>query len=562
MFAHLGPETLLVAISLLLALVYPELGVRGFTRVERTLAAVARCRSLSVLLCGVSALALRLALLPWLPIPKPFINDEFSFLLAGDTFAHGRLANPVHPMWIHFETFHVIFHPTYASMYPPLQGIFLAAGQVIAGHPFWGVWFSVGLMCSAICWMLQGWMPPSWALLGGMLPVMRFGVLSYWDNSYWGGALAATGGALVLGALPRIMRHQRVRDGLVMAIGIAMLANTRPYEGMVLTLVVGMRLAIWVVRNKPEIGALLRRVAIPALLVLVAAGSGTAYYFWRVTGHALTMPQQLNRDTYAIAKYFYWQKPYPQPAYHHKEISDFYHREYDDFWRARSISSMPQFLMMGARIWIFYISPTLTIPLFFLGRTVRDRRVRFLVIATTTGFASSAVVVFFNTHYVAPVVCGLVGLLVQNMRHLRLWKFEGRPTGEFLVRAIVLISIIMIGIQTRTLAALPKPGSWEAIAPERASIIAQLESLPEPELVLVRYSPAHFCLNEWVYNLSDIDHQKVIWARDMGDNQNEELLRYYSGRRVWLLDADALPPKLWAYSQITQQVSATGARRF
>jgi hypothetical protein len=218
--------------------------------------------------------------------------------------------------------------------------------------------------------------------------------------------------------------------------------------------------------------------------------------------------------------------------------------------------------MMGARIWIFYISPTLTIPLFFLGRTVRDRRVRFLVIATTTGFASSAVVVFFNTHYVAPVVCGLVGLLVQNMRHLRLWKFEGRPTGEFLVRAIVLISIIMIGIQTRTLAALPKPGSWEAIAPERASIIAQLESLPEPELVLVRYSPAHFCLNEWVYNLSDIDHQKVIWARDMGDNQNEELLRYYSGRRVWLLDADALPPKLWAYSQITQQVSATGARRF
>ena len=144
-------------------------------------------------------------------------------------------------------------------------------------------------------------MPPSWALLGGMLPVMRFGVLSYWDNSYWGGALAATGGALVLGALPRIMRHQRVRDALLLAMGIAMLANTRPYEGMMLTIVVSMRLAIWVVRNKPEIGAVVRRVAIPALLVLVASGSGTAYYFWRVTGHALTMPQQVNRDTYAIA---------------------------------------------------------------------------------------------------------------------------------------------------------------------------------------------------------------------------------------------------------------------
>src|SRR5258707_532359 len=241
MFAHIGPEALLVSLALLLALVWPQLGARWFQRAERALAAVARRRTLSNLLCGFSALAMRLALLPWLPIPKPFINDEFSFLLAGDTFAHGRLANPTHPMWVHLETFHVIFQPTYASMYSPLQGLVLAFGQVVFGHPFWGMWLSAGVMCAAICWMLQAWLPPSWALLGGMLPVLRFGVFSYWDNSYWGGALAATAGALVLGYLQRIMRRQRVRDPILIAIGIAMLSNTHPNEGLILSLLVAAR---------------------------------------------------------------------------------------------------------------------------------------------------------------------------------------------------------------------------------------------------------------------------------------------------------------------------------
>ncbi|MCU1297119.1 MAG: hypothetical protein JWO91_1397 [Acidobacteriaceae bacterium] len=555
MFAHIGPEALLVSLTLLLALVWPQLGARWFQRAERALAAVARRRTLSILLCGFSALVLRVALLPLLPIPKPFINDEFSFLLAGDTFAHGRLANSTHPMWVHLETFHVIFHPTYASMYPPLQGLVLALGQVVFGHPFWGVWLSVGLMCAAICWMLQAWLPPSWALLGGMLPVMRFGVLSYWDNSYWGGALAATGGALVLGALPRIMRRQRVRDAILMAIGIAMLANTRPYEGLMLTAVVAARLFWWVIQNKPTqnqlpTGLLIRRIALPMVLVLGVAAAATSYYFWRVTGNPLQMPQQVNRETYSVARYFYWQAAYPQHEYHHKVIRDFYNGlELREFQRAQTISGvLRQIGIKVALIWVFYIAPVLTLPLFLLPRVLRDRRMRFLLIVGAMGLGSSALVIFFNIHYVAAIVPVMLAVILQGMRHLRTWHWEGRPAGQFLVRAMVVMCILMIPVQAHILAAAPEPGTWGSIGPGRAALEAQLRSVPGPQLVLVRYESHHDPLLDWVYNGADIDQQKVVWARDMGSAQNEELLRYYSNRRVWLLEADGIPARLRAYS--------------
>ena len=167
-------------------------------------------------------------------------------------------------------------------MYPPGQGLMLAVGQLM-GHPWIGVLISVTLMCGGICWMLQGWMPPGWALLGGVLAVINFGIFSYWVNSYWGGALAAFGGCLVLGTLPRIVKHHGARDAIIMAVGLVVLANTRPYEGLVLSLGVAVALLAWVTSKRgPAMGDLILRSALPIASVLLLAGVAMGYYFWRV----------------------------------------------------------------------------------------------------------------------------------------------------------------------------------------------------------------------------------------------------------------------------------------
>lgn len=517
---------------------------------------VARRRTLSVTVVGFGAFAARLAILPFCPIPIPFIQDDFSFLLAADTFASGRLTNAPHLMWPHFESFHITVFPTYMSMYFPAQGLVMAAGRVLAGHPWFGVLFSTAAMAAAICWMLQAWLPNRWALLGGLLVILRLGLFSYWIDTYVGGSVAAVGGALVVGALPRIWTKLRARDFLLLAFGLAILANSRPYEGLLLTIPALTVLSHEIYkRRRPSPRFLLRRASASLVLLLLTV-SWMAYYNYRVFGSVFTLPYTLNRHTYASAPHFLWQKPRPEPAYRHAVMRDFYSNfELSEFLKARSV---PGFLLATTvklvTVELFFFGFIMLLPIAALPRVLRDKRTRPLLFIAGFFAVGLAIETWLIPHYVAPLTAVIYAVFLQCLRHMRTWRFDGRRIGIVLARAVpatcCILCVIRLYAAPLHLGLAPQRFSsraWFGTYPfglERAHLLSNLERLPGKQLVLVRYSARHDSLKEWVYNAADIDASRVVWAREMNASEDAKLLAYFSDRRAWLVEPDCTPVRV------------------
>jgi hypothetical protein len=485
-------------------------------------------------------------------IAEPMFHDEFSYLLAADTFAHGRLTNPTHPMWMHFESFHIIQQPSYMSKYPPGQGLVLAIGQLVGGHPIAGTWLSFGLMCAAICWMLYGWATPRWALLGGILALINpmLGITSYWAQSYWGGAVAATGGALLLGGVRRLIRRARVYDALVTGVGLAILANSRPYEGLLVSLPAGVFL-LGSMRSKrgPGIGGAIRRIALPILMVLALTGTAMGIYNLTITGSALRLPYQVHVETYEIVPLFIWQDLRPEPVYYHQHIRDF-HVSYISLYA--ELHSLFGFLENNiAFIWMFgqYYLNVFAIPLVavlpvLMRWVLRYRWGHLSLLVYSLLMVSSLTQTYTSLHYLAPIT-SLNYFFVLNA--MRLWRWRHKRIGQLMVWLVPGLAITaLLGSVVYGTIHKDDSSAWYL---QRARLLTQLNQQQNRHLVIVSYGPQHFADHEWVYNEADIDRAKVIWAQDMNPAQNCKLIEYFKDRRIWLLEVgrDEPVPKLKPY---------------
>ncbi len=99
------------------------------------------------------------------------------------------------------------------------------------------------------------------------------------------------------------------------------------------------------------------------------------YYNWRVTGDPLLLPWRLHYQQYSIFPVFLWDKPRPEPVYHHPDLRQSYvvdemsfykmHLGPGGLWRATWGKLTTSF--------DFFVGPALVVALLALPWALRNR---------------------------------------------------------------------------------------------------------------------------------------------------------------------------------------------
>jgi hypothetical protein len=274
--------------------------------------------------------------------------------------------------------------------------------------------------------------------------------------------------------------------------------------------------------------------ALPACVgVLAVSGIMMMFYCWRVTGNPLQLPYTLDRATYAVAPLFIGQKPSPPKVYRHAVMKKFYLEWEPSFEEADSYNSLTGFIK-GVLLRAEVAGQTL------LGRT--DVYYRFDPFAVIFG---ALVQRYIQPHYLAPLLAIAVALKMMCVRHLYCLRWKGKRIGMALAPVLIAAALAdalsgygFMGYLTHH--EVPQ----QEFVLKRDAVIRKLRQVPGRHLVLVRYSNDHNVHEEWAYNSADIDASDIVWAREMSEEQNQNLAAYFSGRSIWLLAPDSNEPVL------------------
>jgi hypothetical protein len=444
--------------------------------------------------------------------------------------------------------------------------------------------------------MLQAWMPRRWALLGGLLTAFHPLIIK-WSQGFWGGSVQLTGALIVCGAARRLTDTcRRPADAVWLAVGLSILANSRPYEGGIFGAIVAIGLW-WVLRpGSPRLigpsargrlaaaraasiprdskSASFARLAIPFAVVIGLVIAWMAYFNWRVTGSPIRLPYAVHAGEYGVAPpvLFLPLRPFVPPMTRYDSM-----REVDVIWAIPNyldpLSSWTRFvwsadnsayhkaaiaLRSAVLVWevfaygtegppFWQLNPSVLLLRYMLVPAViaipyalrQDRSLRLAAVGLVL-FCAIVVLSDTNvfTHYPAPGGALAVLLLVAGLRMLCLW----RPSlhwryfhGRRIGRTVArLMVIVYLAGVGRYAWELSQP-AWHQRNPDRLPFIQQLRRIPGKHIVFVNYGVPYVGTAEWVYNDADIDSQDIVWARYLGPERTRIAINYFRNRTPWML---------------------------
>ncbi len=301
-------------------------------------------------------------------------------------------------------------------------------------------------------------------------------------------------------------------------------------------------LVIWRRRAGGRVSELiLTKAALPAAILLVAGVGSMAYYNYRVTGDPLLLPYIVNERQYSSSPHLWILPPSHPVTYRHDIMRRFWIDWDKPFYleaRANPGVVLKDFV---CSVLPFFINPLTGLLIAIAIVLRRGWKVSLVLVLMAVPIVGILTEKAASMHYFSPAtglvlvlaMCGLQFLRTVRIRRVRL------GTTALVVFAGVFLMDRVFKITSELRSTAPN-----AFAVSRQLLIHKLEATGRQHLVIVRYSPKHSIHDEWVYNHADIDGSSIVWAHDMGVQQNREIVDYYRGRDIWLLDPNASPPLL------------------
>jgi 4-amino-4-deoxy-L-arabinose transferase-like glycosyltransferase len=502
----------------------------------------------------------------------PKSHDEQSYLLQMRMLAEGNLWMAPHPLADHFETFHVLVEPVYASVYFPGTALMYFPGVLLEGIG-WPVWLlpviasaaCVGLLYTIATRLVDGlagllaalvlaslsWFRVTSILLMGQIPALLLGLLMVWAWLCWRERLVTSSdeGTPEKGPAAPAWRGMLADWAWMGAIGAfaGWMAITRPVDALSYALPVGVGILIDLYRRRAPVVA---RIASLAIIVAAAAPFLAIQIIFNknVSGSYSTPPFE-----------YYIDKFQPQTSFGFHDFDPDVrpegtlpqkHALYDLFVVPRAKNhTLGQLPLTWARKYFrFTIDVTLPgrpllilAPLGLLALGTLPRRVLF---ATMPLFmALYALYTFYLEHYIIVIAPAAILLLVLSMRALeRAWPARRPVIATAVTGSIAFVCIANLPELNRTIRDETFPSAMLRLLRNNFPYTIQGKAV-----VLVRWTPGRtFSRNyhqEPVYNTEAPwpDDNRIIFAHDLAGSApvyspqwwraNQRIFEYYAQKQ-------------------------------